>query len=116
MISLEHSHRGNSLLEKLSKLSEADIEGFDRLFSEWTVRDALKVLDEIDRRLATIEAIKKLSGESKTDQLHTLHPLVTQAPWLFGPDFESAEYASNLSLQNAVKKVAQAVYVTLMIS
>jgi hypothetical protein len=105
MINLEQSHSGNSLLEKLSKLSEEDIEGLDRLLSEWTVRDALTVLDEIDRRLATIEAIKKLSGESKTDELHTLHPLVTQARWLFGPDFESAEYASNVSLQNAVKKV-----------
>lgn len=105
MINLEQSHSGNSLLEKLAKLSDEDIEGLDRLLSEWTVRDALTVLDEIDRRLATIEAIKKLSSESKTDELHTLHPLVTQARWLFGPDFDSAEYASNVSLQNAVKKV-----------
>lgn len=105
MINLEQSHSGSSLLEKLAKLSEEDIEGLDRLLSEWTVRDALTVLDEIDRRLATIEAIKKLSSESKTDELHTLHPLVTQARWLFGPDFDSAEYASNMSLQNAVKKV-----------
>ncbi|MBM3882464.1 MAG: ATP-binding protein [Verrucomicrobia bacterium] len=105
MINLEQSHSGSSLLEKLAKLSEEDIEGLDRLLSEWTVRDALTVLDEIDRRLATIEAIKKLSSESKTDELHTLHPLVTQARWLFGPDFDSAEYASNVSLQNAVKEV-----------
>jgi hypothetical protein len=105
MINLEQSHSGTSLLEKLAKLSEEDIEGLDRLLSEWTVRDALTVLDEIDRRIATIEAIKKLSGDSKTDELHTLHPLVTQARWLFGPDFDSAEYSSNVSLQNAVKKV-----------
>jgi hypothetical protein len=105
MINLEQSHSGNSLLEKLSKLSEEDIEGLDRLLSEWTVHDALTVLDEIDRRIATVEAVKKLSLESKVDELHTLHPLVTQARWLFGPDFDSAEYASNVSLQNAVKKV-----------
>jgi hypothetical protein len=105
MINLEQSHSGNALLEKLSKLSEEDIEGLDRLLSEWTIHDALTVLDEIDRRLATIEAIRKLSAESKTDELHTLHPLVTQARWLFGPDFDSAEYASNVSLQNAVIKV-----------
>lgn len=105
MINLEESHSGNSLLEKLAKLSEEDIEGLDRLLSEWTVHDALTVLDEIDRRIAAIEAIRKLSSESKTDELHTLHPLVTQARWLFGPDFDSAEYASNVSLQNAVKKV-----------
>ena len=105
MINLEQSHSGTSLLEKLAKLSEEDIEGLDRLLSEWTVRDALTVLDEIDRRIATIEAIKKLSADSKTDELHTLHPLVTQARWLFGPGFDSAEYSSNVSLQKAVKKV-----------
>src|ERR1043165_4377496 len=55
MINLEQSHSGSSLLEKLAKLSDEDIEGLDRLLSEWTVRDALTVLDEIDRRLATIQ-------------------------------------------------------------
>lgn len=105
MIKLEQSHSGASLLEKLSKLSEEDIEGLDRLLNEWTIRDALTVLDEIDRRIATIEAIKKLEGEKKTDELHTLHPLVTQARWIFGPAFDSAEYSSNISLRKAVKKV-----------
>ncbi|MGB8598456.1 MAG: hypothetical protein WCE88_03040, partial [Burkholderiales bacterium] len=40
-----------------------------------------------------------------TDELHTLHPLVTQARWLFGPEFDSHEYASNVTLQSAAKKV-----------
>jgi hypothetical protein len=105
MINLDQSHSGASLIQKLAKLSDEDIEGLDRLLSEWTVRDALTVLDEIDRRIATLDAIKKLSAEVKTDELHTLHPLVTQARWLFGPDFDSAEYASNVSLRSAVNKV-----------
>lgn len=105
MINLEQSRSGASLLQKLARFSDEDIEGLDRLLSEWTVRDALTVLNEIDRRIAALEAIKKLSAESKTDELHTLHPLVTQARWLFGPDFDSAEYASNVSLRNAVQKV-----------
>ena len=105
MINLETSHTGTSLLEKLASLSDEDIEGLDRLLSEWTIHDALTVLDAIDRRIATIEAIKKLSDDNKADELHTLHPLVTQARWLFGAGFESEEYASNVSLKNAVKKV-----------
>jgi hypothetical protein len=107
MINLEESHSGSSLLEKLAALSEEDIEGLDRLLSEWTVHDALTVLDAIDRRIATIEAIDKLSQDSSTEELHTLHPLVTQARWLFGAGFESEEYASNLSLKNAVQIVFQ---------
>jgi len=105
VIHLEQTRSGASLLEKLAKLPESDIEGLDRLLREWTVRDALTVLDEIERRMAVIEALRKVSGDREIDELRTLHPLVTRARWLFGPEFDSPEYASNLSLQNAVQKV-----------
>jgi hypothetical protein len=105
VINLEKSRSGAALLDKLSKLDESDVEGLDRLLSQWSVRDALSVLDEIDHRLAVIAAIEKLCGDSHTDELHTLHPLVTQARWLFGPEYDSHEYASNVSLRNAAMKV-----------
>jgi Histidine kinase-, DNA gyrase B-, and HSP90-like ATPase len=105
VINLEKSRSGAALLDKLSKLDESDVEGLDRLLSQWSVRDALSVLDEIDHRLAVIAAIEKLCGDSHTDELHTLHPLVTQARWLFGPEYDSHEYASNVSLRNAAAKV-----------
>lgn len=105
LINLEKSRGGAGLLEKLVKLDDSDIEGLDRLLSQWTVRDALSVLDEIDNRLAVITAIEKLCGDPSTDELHTLHPLVTQARWLFGPEFDSSEYASNVSLRTATAKI-----------
>lgn len=105
VINLEKSRSGAALLEKLTQLDESDIDGLDRLLSQWTVRDALSVLDEIDHRLAVIVAIEKLCGDPNTDELHTLHPLVTQARWLFGPEFDSHEYASNVTLRTAAEKV-----------
>lgn len=105
LINIEKARGGAALLEKLTKLDDSDIEGLDRLLSQWTVRDALSVLDEIDHRLAVISAIEKLSGDESADELHTLHPLVTQARWLFGPEFDSSEYASNVSLKTAAEKV-----------
>ena len=105
VINLEKSRSGAALLEKLTQLDETDIDGLDRLLSQWTVRDALSVLDEIDHRLAVIVAIEKLCGDPNTDELHTLHPLVTQARWLFGPEFDSHEYASNVTLRTASEKV-----------
>ena len=105
LINLEKSRGGAGLLEKLTKLDDSDIEGLDRLLSQWTVRDALSVLDEIDHRLAVVTAIEKLCGDPATDELHTLHPLVTQARWLFGPEFDSSEYASNVSLRTATQKI-----------
>ena len=105
VINLEKARGGTGLLEKLTKLGESDIDGLDRLLSQWTVRDALAVLDEIDQRLAVIAAIEKLSGDETADELHTLHPLVTQARWLFGPEFDSSEYSSNVSLKTAAEKI-----------
>lgn len=105
LINLEKSRGGAGLLEKLTKLDESDIDGLDRLLSQWTVRDALSVLDEIDHRLGVVAAIEKLCGDPATDELHTLHPLVTQARWLFGPEFDSSEYASNVSLRSATQRI-----------
>ena len=65
----------------------------------------MTVLDEIDNRISVIEAIRKLAGDRDVDELHVLHPLVTGARWLFGPEYESAEYVSNRQLQNAAELV-----------
>lgn len=105
VINLEKSRSGTALLEKLTKLDESDLAGLDQLLSQWTVRDALSVLNEIDHRLGVIAAIEKLCGDPNTDELHTLHPLVTHARWLFGPEFDSHEYASNVTLRTAAEKV-----------
>jgi hypothetical protein len=105
VINLEKSRSGKELLVKLAKLSEDDITGLNKLLDNWSVRDALSVLDEIDNRISVIEAIRKLASDENVDELHVLHPLVTGARWLFGPEYESAEYASNRQLQNAVEIV-----------
>lgn len=105
VIKLQEARSGASLLARLEKLDEADIEGLDRLLEQWTVQDALTVLDEIDRRLSVIAAIEKLGGDENADELHTLHPLVTKARWLFGPEFDSAEFASNNTLRTVAERV-----------
>lgn len=69
VMNLEKARGGAALLEKLTKLDESDIDGLDRLLSQWTVQDALSVLDEIDHRLAVVTAIEKLCGDPATDEL-----------------------------------------------
>jgi len=103
IINLEKTRTGKDLLIKLSKLSEKDVAGLNELLEKWSIRDALSVLDEIDNRISVIEAIRKLSEDKDVDELHVLHPLVTSARWLFGPEFESAEYSSNRQLQTSIE-------------
>lgn len=73
--------------------------------TEWTVKDALRVLDEIDSRISVIETIRRLAGDPHTDELHTLHPLILRSRWLFGPEFESQEYCSNVTLQTVAREL-----------
>ncbi|ROU05667.1 ATP-binding protein [Lysobacter enzymogenes] len=115
VIKIQSARSGASFIEKLMQLDEHDIDGLDRLLGQWTVdsgqwtvEDALTVLDEIDNRLSIISAMEKLSGDPEADELHTLHPLVTQARWLFGPEFDSPEYASNNTLRTVATNLFKA--------
>jgi len=105
VIQLEKTRSGSQLLQKLSALSHEDVQGLNKLLDNWTVKDALTVLDEIDKRISVIEAIRKLSNDSNVDELHVLHPLIANARWIFGPEFDSPEYSSNSQLQTTVEKV-----------
>lgn len=105
VIHLEKTKSGAALLQKLSALPPNDIEGLDRLLTEWTVKDALRVLDEIDSRISVIETIRRLADDPNTDELHTLHPLILRSRWLFGPEFESQEYCSNVTLQTVAREL-----------
>jgi hypothetical protein len=105
VINLEKTRSGHELLVKLSTLSGEDIVGLNRLLETWSIKDALTVLDEIDKRISVIEAIRKLSSDPAVDELHVLHPLVASARWIFGPEYDSPEYSSNSQLQTTVEKV-----------
>lgn len=105
VIHLEKTKSGAALLQKLSSLPHDDVDGLDRLLTEWTVKDALRVLDEIDSRISVIETIRRLADDPDTDELHTLHPLILRSRWLFGPEFESQEYCSNVTLQTVAREL-----------
>jgi hypothetical protein len=105
LIKLEQTRSGRELLERLAAMEPEDIEGLNKLLEDWSVRDALAVLDEIDRRMRVIEAIEKLSGDPAVHETRTLHPLVTQARWLFGPEYESPHFASNATIRKALEAI-----------
>ncbi|MDF7808891.1 ATP-binding protein [Pontiellaceae bacterium B12219] len=105
MIEIEQKRDGVELLQKLSTYSSDDISALNKMLDDWSVRDAVVVLDEIDKRIKVIEAISKLADDPDVDELHTLHPLITQARWVFGAEYDTKEYASNMSLKKAASKV-----------
>lgn len=105
VLNLEKTRSGSELLQKISLFTDEDIDGLNQLLDKWTIKDALTVLDEIDKRISVIEAIRKLGNDKTVDELQILHPLIASARWIFGPEYDSPEYASNNQLQTTVEKV-----------
>lgn len=104
-VNLEKSRAGISLLHKLNSISEDDADALNEFLSEWCISDAMTILAEIDSRIKVIEAIDRLSGDHTVDELHTLHPLIEKARWVFGPEFDTPEYASNRGLRKTMEIV-----------
>ncbi len=105
VLNLEKTRSGSELLQKISLFTDEDINGLNQLLDKWSIKDALTVLDEIDKRISVIEAIRKLGNDKSVDELQVLHPLIASARWIFGPEFDSPEYASNNQLHTTVEKV-----------
>ena len=104
LVEINNSKSKKALLERIYSLTDNDAEILNRILEDWDITDIEYVLDEIDRRLATIEAIQKLSIVEGMDELHVLHPLVLEAKWLFGPEYDSSFYISNKRISTIIKK------------
>lgn len=105
VIQLGRKRGGTELLQQIINMEGGEIEKLNNLLHEWTVQEIYVVLDEIDRRIRTIDTIAKLSDDDNTRELEILHPLVTEARWVFGPEFDSPEYTSNQWLLTTAKKL-----------
>lgn len=105
MISIEKARHGEQLLLQLSQMSPDDLDKLSALLRSWDIDDVLAVLNEIDKRIVVVEAIKRIYEDKNTDELHTLHPLVLNARWLFGHEYDSPMFTSNSALSTVIKQL-----------
>ncbi len=105
IISIEQARKGEYLLNQLSRLSPCEIDKLSNILDTWNVDDIVAILNEIDKRILVIEAINRVFNDNKTDELHTLHPLVLNARWLFGAEFDSPMFISNSTLTTVIRNL-----------
>ena len=104
LANLEVAQSQYSLLEKLHRLTPADLDAWDDILNEWSIRTAKEALDEISIRLKLIEELRLKTADSKTDEVRELQPLIGRALWIFGPQFESIEFTSNQGMTSVIRK------------
>ncbi len=105
LANLELAQSQYSLLEKLHELSPSDLDSWNGLLEEWTLKSAKEALDEIARRLKLIEEIRQKTASEDTDEVQELQPLFGEALWIFGPQFESIEFTSNKGMTKVIKEL-----------
>lgn len=103
LMAIQKAKKGEELLAQISLMSPEEIDKLSDLLKTWDVNDVVSVIDEIDRRIVVIEAISRVYENKLTDELHTLHPMVLNAKWLFGAEFDSPMFVSNRTLNTVIK-------------
>ncbi len=105
LANLELSQSQYSLLDKLHEFSPGDFDSWNELLQEWTIKSAKAALDEIAERLKLIEEIRIKTSDDNTDEVQELQPLFEKALWIFGPQFESIEFTSNVGMTKVIRKL-----------
>jgi len=102
---LEQARTGYMLLEQLAKLNVNDLDSLAGILRDWSVQEAMVVLDELGRRMELIESLQKLCDNPSSNELHQLHPLFEKGLWIFGPEYESLQFMSNRTLTTVINEL-----------
>ena len=102
---LEKSKSLYGLLDVLHAQTSDDYDALHEVLTTWTIGLAKIVLDEIQTRLRLIEELKQKLDEPGVDEVHELQPLFTKGLWMFGAEFESIEFTSNVGMTKVIQNL-----------
>jgi hypothetical protein len=101
---LEKTSGKFGIIEKMSSFDPLDWDNLHAIISDWTVAAAKEVLDEIQGRLKMIDELRRRVENNDTLEVQELQPIMEKCLWIFGPEFDSIEYTSNVSIANCFQK------------
>lgn len=102
---LEQSKSRYGLLDVLHKCDPDDYDSLHEILTEWTIGMAKLVLDEIQNRLRLIGELRIKLQKVGIDEVHELQPLFERGLWMFGAQFESIDFTSNVGMTQVIKTI-----------
>lgn len=103
LATLEASTSKYSLVHQLSECTPKDLDDLSDILRDWNIKSAKAVLDEIQTRLKLIKDIRDKIHKKGTLEVQELQPLFGKGLWIFGPEFESIEYTSNVGMTKVLQ-------------
>ncbi len=74
------------------------------ILSRWPASMAMLVLNEVECRLRLMAELRGKLDVVGVDEVHELQPLFAHGLWMFGPEFESAEFTANVGMTRVIRK------------
>ena len=105
LANLERAQSQYGLLSQLHGLPPGGLDDLHGLLEAWTVKMAKIALDEIGSRLKLVRELHVKLRDESADEVQELQPLFERGLWIFGPEFESIEFTSNLGMTNVIKRI-----------
>jgi hypothetical protein len=105
---LEDTGSQYGLVSQLSALDTTDLDDLHRILRDWTLGFAKIVLDEVQSRLRLVDELQRKMLDPATKEVQELQPLFKRGLWIFGPEYETIEYTSNVGMTKVVQKLFNA--------
>lgn len=105
LASMELSEAKYGLVQKLHELQPGDLDQLNEILESWTVDTAKEVLGELELRLKLLEELKQKVFDRNADEVQELQPLFERGLWIFGPQFETIEFTSNLGMTRVIQEL-----------
>lgn len=102
---LEDTNSQYGLVAQLSALDTADLDDLHRILRDWTLGFAKIVLDEVESRLRLVDELQRKMLDPATKEVQELQPLFKRGLWIFGPEYETIEYTSNVGMTKVVQEL-----------
>lgn len=90
---------------KDDRASDDNVSALRDILSRWSASMATLVLNEVECRLRLMAELRGKLDVIGIDEVHELQPLFKRGLWMFGPQFESAEFTANLGMTKVIQRL-----------
>ena len=105
LANLEETESKYTLINILSTATTEDLDNLSQMLLKWDINLAKVVLDEVEYRMRLVEKLQSRVINNLTDEVHELQPLFHRGLWIFGPEYETIEYTSNVGMTKVIQEL-----------
>jgi hypothetical protein len=102
---LEQTDSKYNLIGILANSTPEELENLNNVLKKWNINLAKVVLDEVEYRMRLVEKLQSRVINNLTDEVHELQPLFHRGLWIFGPEYETIEYTSNVGMTKVIQEL-----------